>query len=318
MKKFAIIALVLLGGAAVATAAQISFAETPAQAFETAQAKNQPVLITFYADWCGWCKKLDTVTYRNDSVVALADEIVFVKVNAEKDTATAHKYGVAGFPTVVMTKPDGSEIDRIYGYAGPKEFVKIVRDYQAGRNTLGSYLRQADTAATPALYYLLADKYVGRKKFDEAEKYLNKILEMDPKNERGYADSALSSMADMKTRAKDYEGAKAAYQKLMDTYPQSPMVEAAVFGIAAVNRRAEKYDDAIAGFKMFMSAYPQSEMVPDAAAYIAVCTEKKGDTATAIQMFERYLVDFPQSEDSTWVRSQIERLKNPPADKKGK
>lgn len=258
------------------------------------------------------------MTYRNDSVAALANEIVFVKVNAEKDTATSHKYGVAGFPTVVMAKPDGTEIDRIYGYAGPQEFLTIIRDYQAGRNTLPSYLAQAESAPTPALYYLIAGKYIGRKKFVDGEKYLTKILELDPTNEKGYSDSAIYSLGDMKTRAKEFDAAKAAYKQLMESYPQSGLVDNALFGIAAVNRRAEKYDDAIAGFKMFMSAYPQSELVPDAAAYIAICTEKKGDTATALQMYERYLIDFPKSEDTIWVKNQIQRIKNPPADQKGK
>jgi TolA-binding protein len=258
------------------------------------------------------------VTYRNDSVVALANEIVFVKVNAEKDTAMAHKYGVAGFPTIVMTKPDGAEIDRIYGYAGPPEFIKTVRDFQAGRNTLDDYLHRADSAATPALYALIADKYVGRKKFAEAETYYDKILAMDPQNEKGYSDSALYSLGDMKIRAKQYDSAKAEYRTLMEKYPESPLADDALFGIAVASRRAEKYDDAINGFKMFMSAYPQSELVPDAALYISICTEKKGDTATALQMYERYLVDFPTSSDTTWVKGQIERIKNPPADKKGK
>jgi thiol:disulfide interchange protein len=51
MKKFALVALVLLFGAATASAGQITFAENPTKAFQTALEKNQPVLITFYADW---------------------------------------------------------------------------------------------------------------------------------------------------------------------------------------------------------------------------------------------------------------------------
>ncbi|MDD4051315.1 MAG: hypothetical protein PHR28_05375 [candidate division Zixibacteria bacterium] len=51
MKKFALVAFMLLCGAAAVSAGQITFAENPAQAFQTALEKNQPVLITFYADW---------------------------------------------------------------------------------------------------------------------------------------------------------------------------------------------------------------------------------------------------------------------------
>ena len=70
-----------------------------------------------------------------------------------------------------------------------------------------SYLRRAEKEPTMNLYYIIADKYVGRKKFVDAEGYYDKILKGDPDNKSGYADSALFSMGDMKARAKDYAGA---------------------------------------------------------------------------------------------------------------
>ncbi len=258
------------------------------------------------------------MTYRNDSVVALANEMVFVRVNAEKDTVTARKYGPAGFPTIVLAKADGTEIDRIYGYAEPQEFVTTIRDYMADRNTLGDYLRRAEATPTPALLYQVAEKYAARKKYTEAETYYQRIISADPKNEQGYTDTTMMAFGEMQSRAKQYDAAKATFKKLLESFPNSELADDALYNMAVTSRRAEKYDEAINGFKMFMTVYPNSELVPDAEIYIAFSHAKKGDTAEAIRLYQKFLVDRPTSPDSSWVADQIKTLQSPPADQKGK
>ena len=248
----------------------------------------------------------------------MANEMVFVRINAEKDTVTSRQYGVAGFPTIILAKSDGSEIDRIYGYAEGAEFVKTIRDYMADRNTLGDYLRRADTAATPQTFYLIAEKYVGRKKFAEAEGYYQKILQADPENKKGYSDSAFYSLADMKSRDKKYAEAEQLYGQLRAKFSQSPLAEDALFGIAATKRRAEQYDDAIAGFRKFLETYPESKQKEDAEIYIALCYEKKGDTTEAVRLYQKFLTDHPQASDGPWVKNQITKITSPPEKKEGK
>lgn len=258
------------------------------------------------------------MTYRNDSVVALANEMVFVRVNADKDTVTARKYGPAGFPTIVLAKADGSEIDRIYGYAEASEFVTTIRDYLADRNTLGDYLRRAEATPTPALLYQVAEKYAGRKKYAEAETYYQKIITADPKNQQGYSDTAMMALGEMQSRAKQFDAAKATFKKLMESFPESGLTDDALYNMAVTSRRAEKYDEAINGFKMFLIAYPGSELAPDAEIYIAFSNAKKGDTAEAVRLYQKFLIDRPTSSDSSWVKDQIKTLQNPPAAKEGK
>ena len=84
------------------------------------------------------------MTYRNDDVIALSSEIVFVKIDGDKDTLLTDQYGVAGYPTIIFANTDGSEIDRIGGYAEPEEFLTIIADYRADRNTLADFLRQIE------------------------------------------------------------------------------------------------------------------------------------------------------------------------------
>ena len=89
----------------------------------TARDKHLPVMIDFYTDWCGWCKRLDSDTYVDAQVVAAAGDFVSVKINADEDRATATRYGITGFPTILFVDSMGNEIHRIVGYRPPQAFL---------------------------------------------------------------------------------------------------------------------------------------------------------------------------------------------------
>lgn len=256
------------------------------------------------------------MTYRNDEVIALARNLVNVKVNAEIDSLLKKEYGVAGYPTVILANSDGSEIDRIYGYAEVPEFLSQINDYLAGRNTLADYLRRVETEPSMKLYTLIAEKYTGRSRFDDAERFYRKILQEDPNNKQGYSDSALLSMGQMKIRAKQYGSAEEILARFAKTYPESELADDAMYELAKTKRYAERYDDAIAGFQDFLVAYPESDLAEDAEIYIAFCHEKKGDPDEALRLYEKFLADHPDSESKDWVTRQIDKIVNPPEEEK--
>jgi len=310
MKKMmtAFLLLVLLTG--TVGAAQIEFAASYDSALQIAAAKNQDVLITFYADWCSWCHRLDTVTYHQQEVVDLSNEIVFVKVNAEKEIALARKYGVTGYPTIVLTNPDGSEIDCIPGYVEGPEFVSTIRDYMADKNTLADYLRQADTSKSTSLYYRLAGKYAVRGKYAEAETYYRRIFESDRNNEKGYSDSALYSLADMKVNAGKYVQGQYYFRRLRSIYSQSALAPDALMSIAWAKMRMRKFDEAVFTFKKFLKEYPASEAAIDVERYIAYVYEKAGVTKKALRLYRKSLEAHPDSGDVNWVKKRIATIEN--------
>ena len=252
------------------------------------------------------------MTYRNDDVVALTANLVNVKVNAEKDSLISRKYGVAGFPTIVLAKSDGSEIDRIYGYADGPEFVTTINDYLADRNTLADYIRRAEAAPTMQLYSQIAEKYTGRSKFEEAGGYYEKILSSDPENKQGYSDSALLWLAQMKSRAKKYTEAEETLLRLPKMFPSSKLVDKAAFEIANTHRYAKEFDKAIASYQDFLKIHPESDLASDAEIYIAYCHDKKGDKDGAIRLYKQFLTNHPNSSDTAWVKKQIDKILNPP------
>ncbi len=94
-------------------------------ASNAARKANKPIMIDFYTDWCGWCKKLDKDTYSDDRVADLLKKnFVALKLNAEKNgRQLAQRYKVQGYPTILFVNAEGQVIDRIGGYKPPRPFA---------------------------------------------------------------------------------------------------------------------------------------------------------------------------------------------------
>lgn len=122
----------------VAVYAEEPFQDVPfAAACETAKKENKWVLIDFYTTWCGPCKMLDKVTWKDTEVKAwLKDNAINLKVDAEADVELAKKYKVNAYPTIVILKSDGTVLDRLTGYRPPKDFLVSVNNLKNGKDSL--------------------------------------------------------------------------------------------------------------------------------------------------------------------------------------
>src|SRR5580658_2847146 len=109
--------------------------------FEAASAKaaktGKIVLIDFYTTWCGPCKLLDKNTWTDAAVINLLEQkTVALRVDAEKEVALSKQYKIAAYPSVLLIKPDGTEIDRLVGYKEPKAFMEDFNAALAGKNSI--------------------------------------------------------------------------------------------------------------------------------------------------------------------------------------
>src|SRR5687767_969117 len=61
-----------------------------------------PVLVDFWAEWCGPCKQIAPAL--EDMAKDMAGKVTIVKVNVDENPATPTKYGVRGIPTLILFK----------------------------------------------------------------------------------------------------------------------------------------------------------------------------------------------------------------------
>ena len=166
---------------AAAPAADDGWMTSHPQALEKAEKTGKVVLADFTgSDWCVWCKRLDEEVFSKPAFQTWAEEnVVLLKLDfprqteqpealAKQNRALAQKYGIRGFPTILLLTEEGQVIGRLgYQKGGPDPWVKAAQaaidDYNrrtrlAAGDDLSEALEQAGSQQMPLLVVATQDK----------------------------------------------------------------------------------------------------------------------------------------------------------------
>lgn len=240
-------AFCLLGMTGAAHAASgIPWAKSYSAALAQAKKTNRLIMIDFYADWCGWCKRLDATTYKDPQVVKLAAQFVPVKLDTERaGRSLAQKYGVTGLPTILFLSASGQVEGRIGGYMPPDRFAQEIKGIaQTHREFPKMVARYKAHPGDAQAALKLVQVYVKRGKQAEAVQVLTKAEQHVPKSSRSQLSRAYGAVAGGYFEQQQFSQALPYFRKAVATASTPNDIAVARIGVALCYTFQNKFREA--------------------------------------------------------------------------
>lgn len=179
MKRSAIVfaAAVLLATQAFAAGA---WNTSLVAAQKKAKDNHQLIFVDMFADWCGWCHRMEKEVFPTAVFQKATDDMVLLRLNTEDNgegTRLARKVQVTSLPTFLLLTPDGALAGMIRGYAPADDFVKQINDTEAQYREFEKLVKTEPTFAKDYQKRLdLARAFEKRFAFNDAESRLKKLV----------------------------------------------------------------------------------------------------------------------------------------------
>ena len=223
-----------------------------------AESMNRPVLVDFWAPWCGPCKQLTPVLEK--VVKAAAGKVVLVKMNIDEHPSIAGQLGIQSIPAVIAFQR-GQPVDGFMG-AVPESEVKAFIERLAGPGGPSPVEAALEEAV----------RLVGEGDLAGASELYAAVLEQEPDNV-----AALAGLAKIQLDAGEIENAR----QVLAMVPEAKADDPALAGVRAALELAEQAASLgdLAGLQTQVEAHPDDHQ---ARFDLALGLAARGDRAAAV------------------------------------
>ncbi len=181
------------------------------------------------------------------------------QINAEVDTLTAAIYGVRSYPTTLILKANGVEVDRLIGYYPPVDFVGGVVNAMSGIGTLEDLINKVSQRPQDIdLLFELGQKYRYRGDYDKAGAYFMQVIALDPANAKGKSAECAFNLAHMQYKLKNYQAAVDLFRRTSQMFPAAEIAADADLMIGYSYQKANDFKTAKKEYKAFLKKYPDT------------------------------------------------------------
>ena len=304
---------------------KIQWAESIGKGLAEAKKTGKPVMMDFYTEWWGWCKRLDADTFTDEKVIALSKKFVNLKVNPEdadhpENEEARIKYGINGYPVVAFLTAEAELIHLNHGYSPPEEFFPVMENIFKGEEAfkelkIAAQKNPNDLKANVGLALI----YIKRDNLEQGKPLFDKAVKLDPNNETGLLPELYANFALFYIKRGEIERGKPLFDKVVKLDPNNKAgflpelyVNLALHygNNAAGEDQTNQFQKAEALFQKVIDTYPDSKFYEDAQYYLGITYALQEKSELAIATLEK-LIDAEDEMIRQQTAILLQRLKNP-------
>ena len=132
------------------------------EAKQAAESEDRLILVDLYADWCGWCKRLEQEVYSTDEFREYSANLVLLQVDTEdggEGSRLKQQYGVYSLPTTLILDSDLVQVGKVEGFAPVVSYIRKIEHRIASFRELQEGYERFSKSSDPRALSTLASEF---------------------------------------------------------------------------------------------------------------------------------------------------------------
>lgn len=238
---------------------------TLAEAQQQAKKGNRLIFVDMFADWCGWCHKIEKEVFPTPQFKAATKNMVLLRLDTEdgkEGTQFSRSRGVRSLPTFLILTADLQLAGEIRGYAPTDPFVaridEIVASHEKFQKLVAS---EASFGSDQRKRVDLGKEFIARQQYAAAEERLKKAIASSGSLPAEVRDDAFYHLAVAQVRQKKFAEARQTIQKAKQLKGKSDAAQRTYLLLGELEIEQGNLKAALDTFVRFKVDFPSSPLV---------------------------------------------------------
>lgn len=280
-------------------------------ALEKAKEKNSMVMIYFYKESSGYCADFEKFSINQPAVIELSKKFFCLKLERDKDKEVTARLGVSSVPTTLFVDPNRKKLGMVRGFEDPEPFAQKVKEvYESiekekkARSTLSENPDDLEANLELAKIWIIRDYR------DQAIALFQKVVDKDPKNEKGFLIEAAFRLGHLQFEAGKFEGAKKSFEKVKkyDRGDSKGYADDMLLAEARMEAKDGNDTEALKKFRLFTNKFSSSELMHEALYFMGGVYYTSGNNKEAKEAWSKLVEKYPESKWAERAKDFIRQL----------